>query len=89
MTGNEAESGLVDQDVDLTQLELPEDPMLLIYLAAALLQVPPVEKQPMLEANTAALLLQQVQRMYRRELALLPTLARVNEERAKRLAWNN
>lgn len=89
LNNKEEEEQILDLDFDLTQLELPEDPMLLIYLAAALLQVPPAEKQPMLEADTAALLLRQVQRMYRRELALLPAILGTSDDQAKSLALIN
>jgi Lon protease-like protein len=75
--------------IDLTNLQLPEDPMMLIYMAAALLQIPSIEKQPLLEADTAALLLSQVQHLYRRELAVLPSLLQVSEEQARLSAWVN
>ncbi len=70
-------------DMDLTGMQLPEDPMMLIYLSAALLQIPAGEKQPLLEADTAALLLDQLQRLFRRELAVLPPLLDVSEDEAK------
>ena len=79
----------LDLQIDLTHLELPDDPMLLIYLSAALLQLPASEKQPLLEINTAAALLDQVQRLYRRELALLPPLMEINEDEARSAAWGN
>lgn len=69
-------------DMDLTGMQLPEDPMMLIYLSAALLQIPAGEKQPLLEADTAALLLDQLQRLFRRELAVLPPLLDVSEDEA-------
>ena len=89
ITNNEEEAEALDLNFDITELELPEDPMMLIYLSAALLQVPPAEKQPMLEADTAALLLQQVQRVYRRELALLPSLIDISDDQARGSAWIN
>jgi uncharacterized protein len=76
-------------NLNLTELQLPEDPMMLIYLAASLLQVPSEEKQPLLEAETAAALLEKVQRLYRRELAVLPPLLEVSEEQAQVSAWVN
>lgn len=69
-----------DLDMDLTSLQLPEDPMMLIYLSAALLQIPSIEKQPLLEAETAAGLLVHLQRLYRRELAVLPRMMDINED---------
>jgi Lon protease-like protein len=79
----------LELDFDINHIDLPEDPMMLIYLSAALLQVPANEKQSLLEANTAAALLEQVQRLYRRELAVLPPLMEVDEEAARNAAWTN
>jgi Lon protease-like protein len=84
----EENSGL-EMDIDLTGLQLPDDPMLLIYMSAALLQIPAVEKQPLLEADTAAMLLEKVQQMYRRELAILPPMFDVSEDQARSSAWVN
>jgi Lon protease-like protein len=84
--GSGLESGL---DMDLRGLQFPEDPMMLIYFSAALLQLPPSEKQPLLETDTAALLLEKVQRLFRRELAILPPLLTVSEEKARESAWVN
>lgn len=89
ITENDDEADDLDLNFDLTGLQLPEDPMMLIYLSAALLQVPPSEKQPMLEADTAALLLKQIQRIYRRELAVLPALIDVSSDQARGAAWAN
>jgi hypothetical protein len=76
-------------NMDLRGLQFPEDPMMLIYFSAALLQIPPTEKQPLLEADTAAQLLDSVHRLYRRELAILPPLLEVSEETARESAWVN
>lgn len=86
-TGEEENASMLD--VDLRGLQFPEDPMMLIYFSAALLQIPPTEKQPLLESDTAALLLERVQRLYRRELAILPPLLSVSEEAAREAAWVN
>lgn len=84
----EGENG-IEINFDLTGMKLPEDPMMLIYFAAALLQVPAHEKQPLLEAETAALVLRHVQRLYRRELAVLPpTLALTRDEARYRASTN-
>lgn len=82
------ETGL-QMNVDLTNLQMPDDPMMLIYLSAALLQIPPNEKQPLLEAETATQLLKQVQRMYRRELAVLPSQLEISDEDSKIAAMMN
>lgn len=76
-------------NLNLKELQLPEDPMMLIYLSAALLQIPPVEKQPLLEADTAALLLDRVQRLCRRELCVLPRTLKTGEDDAQDSAWMN
>lgn len=86
---SEADVENLEFPVDLSHLELPDDPMLLIYLSASLLQIPAVEKQPLLEVNTAAGLLHQVQRLYRRELAVLPPLMEITEDDARSAAWVN
>lgn len=72
-----------EQNLDLSKLELPDDPLLLIYLASALLQVPPQEKQALLEAESAAILLENAQRLYRRELAILPSMLQISEDQAR------
>jgi uncharacterized protein len=85
----EEENVGIELNFNLSQLELPEDPMMLIYLSAALMQIPANEKQPLLEADTAASLLEQVQRLYRREMAVLPPLLEVTEDQARESAWVN
>jgi Lon protease-like protein len=63
-----------EAELDLRELQLPEDPLMLMYLSAMLLQVPPVEKQPLLEAHDARAVLKDLLRLYRREAALLSHL---------------
>lgn len=90
--GVELESNLeqtLDFHMDLRTLELPDDPMMMLYLSGALLQLPPVEKQPLLELDTAAQMLHQLAKMYRRELAILPGLISVSEDEARQMAWRN
>jgi Lon protease-like protein len=90
--GQEDEPGSAGEtnfNFDLTQIQFPEDSLALIYLSAALLQIPASEKQPLLEAETAAGLLQHVQRLVRRELAVLPPLLEVTPEQARAAAWVN
>jgi hypothetical protein len=78
-----------DNQVDLKNLQLPEDPMMLTCWAAALLQIPAYEKQPLLEAAAAGDLLAGVLRLYRRETALLDHLINVSEEEAERATMLN
>ena len=79
----------IDINLDLTQMQLPEDPLMLVYLACALLQIPAHEKQPLLEAPSARDLLTGVQRLYRRELAVLPPILHTDNETAEILARLN
>lgn len=77
------------EDPDLTQLELPEETQELLYMAASLLQLPTVEKQPLLEAETLSYLLHQLLRLFRREIAVLQPLSLVSEDAARRVSWLN
>jgi hypothetical protein len=55
--------------------EIPENPKSLAYLAAALLQIPLLAKQALLEMEQLDQLLSELQILYRREIALLRALA--------------
>lgn len=83
----QATFGAPGETLDLAALELPEDPLQLIHIAASLLQIPLVEKQILLELPNAAGLLGEVERLYRRETALLQR--RAGERRRRRTAWMN
>ena len=76
-------------ELDLREMELPGDALMRLNIAAALLQIPAVEKQPMLEALSASDLLRQVRRLYRRECALLGGISPSREAGASRNAWLN
>ena len=54
--------------------QLPEDPVQLGFMAAALLQIAPAEKQELLSIERAEMLLEQLQSLYHRETALLRTI---------------
>jgi Lon protease-like protein len=58
---------------DLSQL--PQSPSELAYVAAALLQISPSEKQRLLELEEMSDLVDQVHTIYRRELALLRVMS--------------
>jgi len=62
---------------------------MLLYWAAALLQLPAHEKQPLLESPAAGALLAQVTRLYRREASLLGRLLGVEEAEANRASYLN
>lgn len=59
------------EDVDLDPENVPQDPLSFAYFAAALLQMPPHEKQNLLETESAAELLRSTNKVYAREIAFL------------------
>jgi uncharacterized protein len=73
------------EPVDLSDVDFPEDPRLLLNLAAALLQLPAIEKQGLLEAANATKLMEELFRLYRRESAVLGGGVRPN----RKTAWLN
>ena len=75
--------------MDLTELELPEDPLSTLHMAASLLQIPTVEKQPLLAVDTAAQMLHHLERLYRRELAMIDPQVQLGDEAARRRSWLN
>ena len=78
-----------DHVPDLGGIDLPEDPLVLLYLAASILHVPAMEKQPLLEVTYANELLAQVVRLYRRETAVLRKELGEEEGLAQKAAWLN
>lgn len=76
-------------EIDLNEIQFPDDPLMLIHLAASLLQVPAVEKQPILSALNAKEMLHIVRRLYKRETAVLTKLIGISESAAERAAWLN
>ncbi len=78
-----------DQELDFTGLELPEEPLTLIYLAASLLQLPAAEKQPLLESGTVGSLYREIVRLYRREIAILSRCLKTHHDRSERASWLN
>jgi Lon protease-like protein len=80
---------LIGDEMDVASLQLPEDPLMLVYLAASLLQLPPNEKQPLLEAETANQLVSDVLRLYGREICVLPRLVKISQEDSSRAAEMN
>jgi Lon protease-like protein len=61
-------------EANLDPRHLPHDPLVLAYLAAVLLQIPPEQKQKLLTLKQATDLLNDLLVIYRRELALLRAL---------------
>ncbi len=59
------------ENEDFDPARLPDDPLALGYLAAALVQIPSDQKQPLLATIEATALLTNMHTIYRREVALL------------------
>jgi len=64
------EAGLIELDTR----NLPESPLLMAYLSAALLQVPPLQKQQLLSIHDAHTLIKRLITIYNREVALTRNL---------------
>jgi Lon protease-like protein len=80
---------LDENNLDLDQIQMPDDPFTLIFLAASLLQIPAHEKQPALNAHSALEIIQTVERLYRRENAVLRKLIHITAEQAQEFAYLN
>jgi Lon protease-like protein len=63
--------GQVAEDASFDPTRLPNDPLALGYLAAALVQIPTDQKQTLLAANEPVDLLANIRTIFRREVALL------------------
>jgi Lon protease-like protein len=61
----------ISNEVNFDLARLPDDPLALGYLAAALVQIPMEQKQTLLASDRALDLLSNVRGVYRREVALL------------------
>jgi Lon protease-like protein len=80
---------LDEENLNLDQIQMPDDPFTLIFLAASLLQIPAHEKQPSLSATSALEIIQTVERLYRRENAVLRKLIHITAEQAQEFAYLN
>lgn len=76
-------------NLELDLINIPKDPLSLLYSAAWLLQVPLAEKQSLLEAETSAHLLYKLNRLYRRELAVFRRIIATGEDAARQAARLN
>ena len=65
-----------DEHVEAAIENFPDDPLGLAYLAAVVVQVPPLQKQSLLELERCADLLEQLRPLYRREVALVEAIIR-------------
>lgn len=75
--------------LDFSTFSPPDDPMNLLFMGAALLQIPPSEKQPILEASSISEMMDMVERIYRRENGLMHTINVTEDIPARRAAWLN
>jgi Lon protease-like protein len=78
-----------DVEIDLSELEMPEDPISLLFLAASLLQIPPHEKLPVITASSVLEVCVSVERLYRRENAVMKNMINVSDEEARIFAKLN
>lgn len=75
--------------VEIHHLDLPEDPLVKLYMAASLLQIPLHEKQDLLESETTAHLLYKLTRLYRREISVINYQKKSTSNQANISAWLN
>lgn len=71
------------------EVHFPEDPVMMLSLAASLLQVPTAEKQPLLEITHAYKLLGELLRLYRRDSILLRKHSLIGERAFQKMAELN
>ncbi|MBI9051393.1 MAG: LON peptidase substrate-binding domain-containing protein [Anaerolineaceae bacterium] len=77
------------KELSNTNLHLPEEPIFLIHLAASLLQLPSNEKQNLLSISNLFELNSQIQRIFRREISIMKSLAEMDREAVNRSMWQN
>ena len=75
--------------LDLGQLQLPDEPILLLYLAASIIQIPSYEKQLLLETKSLELFFDRIERLYWREITILQHLVPISNNNARRSAGDN
>ncbi|HSM26312.1 MAG TPA: LON peptidase substrate-binding domain-containing protein [Anaerolineaceae bacterium] len=80
---------LENENLDLEEIQMPEDPFTLIFLAASLLQIPAHEKLPAINCDSALEIIHTVERLYRRENAVLKKLNNITSEQAQEFAYLN
>lgn len=67
------------EEIEFDANHLPNDPVALAYLAAAVVQIPDAQKQTLLAAAEPNALLTDIRSIYRREVALLNEMRRQDE----------
>ena len=77
------------EDVKIDQASIPEDPISLASFAPALLQMPPAEKQVLLESSSTLNLLKSTDKLYLREIAFLRAFIDHGQDKAQRRIIEN
>lgn len=77
------------EGIEISMEQLPQEPLALGYLAAALVQIPTEQKQELLTADEAASFLTDVRSVYRREVALLSAMVAHNQDEGMGLFSRN
>lgn len=75
--------------LNMQDMLLPDDPTAMLFIASALLQIPAVEKQTLLEEVSASSLLKSLMRLYKRESCVNSHLMNKTNENARRSSWLN
>lgn len=68
-----------NEQAEIAPLELPDDPIALAFLGAVALQIPPREKQALLDQEHARILLDDLVQIFRREVAIGQRLSAENQ----------
>jgi Lon protease-like protein len=71
------------EKVDLDPGNLPQDPLMLGFMASGLLQMPPDEKQKLLECENAFELINSTNQIYSREIAFLRVIVDRGKDQSK------
>jgi Lon protease-like protein len=77
------------EEVELDSENLPEDPLIFAHLAAVLLQMPPNEKQELLESASTMDMLNSANQVYTREIAFLRAIIDHGHDEAQSYITNN
>lgn len=80
---------ITNATIEVDEMQLPVEPLLLMYFSAAILQIPSPEKQSLLAAEDAGEMLAMLNRIYPREIDLLARTSKISPNAAERLARLN
>ena len=71
------------ENVELDSGQIPQDPLALAYFASALLQMPPTDKQKLLESGRGIDLINYTNQFYLREIAFLRAIIERGQDQSK------